>query len=67
MWESSDIVVWRDIKGARVPDVAFDTVMAYVGQSGIIKFHVRLMDGSVHVFRYTAEQLENLYEKKEGE
>lgn len=67
LWENEGIVVWKDIKGARIPDIAFDTVMAYVGRSGVIKFHIRLMDGSVHVFRYTAEQLEDLYEKKEGE
>ena len=66
-WIGSDIVVWVDIQGQHIPDIAFDTVHPYVGQSGIIKFHVRLMSGHVHVFRYTSDQLEELYRpKKEG-
>ena len=63
-WEQADIVVWTDIKGDRIPDVAFDIVRSYVGQSGITKFHIRLMDKSVHVFRYTLKELKDLYTKK---
>lgn len=63
-WNKTEIVVWKDIKGQRIPDVAFDVVRSYVGQSGIIKFHVRLMDKSVHVFRYTLKELKDLYEEK---
>ena len=66
-WKSSEVVVWTDIKGTRIPDVAFETVRSYVGQSGVTKFHVRLMDGSVHVFKYSTDELKKLYETKKGE
>jgi len=65
-WRAKGVIVWTDIKGVQIPDVAFHTIRSYVGQSGILKFHIRLMDGSVRVFRYTREELEKLYKDNKG-
>lgn len=65
-WLSSEVVVWEDIGGIKIPDIAFDTVRVYIGQSGILKFHIRLCDNSVRVFKYTKRELEKLYRLNKG-
>lgn len=60
-WTAERVVVWTDIGGAKIPDVAFDRVVPYIGQSGTIKFHIRLLDSSVRVFKYRRQELEELY------
>lgn len=55
------MVLWKDIRGAEVPDIAFKDVRPMIGKSGRIRFSVKLKDGSIHIFEMTSYQLEDLY------
>jgi len=57
-------VDWIDIKGARVPDRAFDVVRSYISKWGNIRFVVKMRAGGVHVFKMSAEHLRRLYDIK---